>query len=104
MNRKITGLMSVCVGMAFYVVPMMGQEKSMMESSWSEQAGMQDVQLRYDLSSSKKLDSLVYFSSTGEKTKKLDWREMICYEWKNNTWIPGKGCGNIWTTYIGDLR
>ncbi|MDR3245143.1 MAG: hypothetical protein LBT50_01770, partial [Prevotellaceae bacterium] len=28
MNRKITGLMSVCIGMAFWAVPMMGQKRA----------------------------------------------------------------------------
>ncbi|MDR3245470.1 MAG: hypothetical protein LBT50_03455 [Prevotellaceae bacterium] len=40
---------------------------------------------------------------TGLKLAKVD-GSWGCYEWKNNTWIPGEVCDNFWSTYIGDLR
>jgi hypothetical protein len=94
MNRKITGLVSMCIGMAFCAVPVMGQEKAMMESSRSERAPMQDVQLRAE---GKQKDSTVYFSPTGEKMNKFVYSDLKCYEWKNNHGYPEKGvyCGSL---------
>jgi hypothetical protein len=106
MNRKITGLMSVCIGMAFCAVPMMGQERVVMEAAGvREYVQPQVVQLRAGENKPMEItDSVIVYDASGERLEQrypssnenLVSNSIVFNKEKNDLLIPMMGPDYYW--------
>jgi hypothetical protein len=96
MNKKFTKLISVCIGIAFCAVPMIGQTIMSAVEISKENGDLTSVELR---AGENMLDSIVTYTASGEKIRKKDYvninpeyedmrgRIYTRYIWKNNAWV-----------------